>query len=77
MWHNKDESNSNMEVMEMYKDKKLYCCFSVPQRRFLEERGIKYEVTALSPNTKSMMWIFVRDEKLDKALEQWGLGKKA
>ena len=52
----------------MPRDKPLYCCFSVPQQKFLTSKNIHYEVVALNPNTKCTMWIYMRNEKLDKAL---------
>ena len=36
----------------MPRDKPLYCCFSVPQQKFLTSKNIRYEVVALNPNTK-------------------------
>lgn len=58
-------------------EKKLYCCYSVPLKDFLRSKGIKYEIVALSPNTKSTMWVYMKDEKLDKCLEEWSLGSKS
>lgn len=61
----------------MPRDKLLYCCFSVPQQKFLTSKNINYEVVALNPNTKCTMWIYMRNEKLDKALNEWRLGSKS
>lgn len=61
----------------MARDKPLYCCFSVPQQKFLASKNINYEVVALNPNTKCTMWIYMRNEKLDKALNEWRLGSKS
>ena len=60
--------------MEKYKF--LYCCYSIPQMRFLIENGLKYELVALNPNTKCTMWVFVKNKKLDNLLNQWTLGSK-
>ena len=63
-----------MWVYVMEKDKFLYCCYSIPQMRFLIENGLKYELVALNPNTKCTMWVFVKNKKLDNLLNQWALG---
>lgn len=65
-----------MWVYVMEKDKFLYCCYSIPQMRFLIENGLKYELVALNPNTKCTMWVFVKNKKLDNLLNQWTLGSK-
>lgn len=51
--------------------KPLYCCFSIPLRDYLIANGLRYEICALSPNTKKMFWVFMRDEKLDLLLSNW------
>lgn len=56
---------------------KLYCCYSIPQREFLKSKGIRYEIVALSPNSKSTMWVYIKNEKLDKLLNEWSLGAKS
>lgn len=57
------------------KNKPLYICYSVPQMNFLTEKGLRYELVALNKNTGCTMWIYMRDEKLDKYLNEWSLGK--
>jgi len=56
--------------------KKLYCCYSIPLRDYLKDKGIGWEVVALSPNTKSTMWIYIKNEKLNKYLDEWSQGSK-
>lgn len=56
---------------------KLYCCYSLPLRNFLTNNNLKYEIVALSPNTKSTMWVYVKNEKLNKLLKEWSLGNKS
>lgn len=56
--------------------KKLYTCYSVPQMKYLSEHGVKYELVALNKNTKNTMWIYFKDEKLDKLLNEWSKNKK-
>lgn len=53
------------------KDNNLFCCFSIPLRDFLMEHGAKYELCALSPSSMKMMWIFYKDEKVRKLLDEW------
>ena len=50
---------------------KLYCCFSVPMMNYLTENNVKYELVALSPNSKRTMWIYIKDDKLRKLLKDW------
>lgn len=50
----------------------LYTCYSVPLMKFLTQiKGIRYELVACNPNTMKTFWIFVRDEKLNNALNEW------
>lgn len=51
--------------------RKIYCCYSVELRDYLYQRGIKYEICALNPNSNAMFWAYVRDNKLDKVLTDW------
>lgn len=55
--------------------KKLYVCYSVPQMNFLTSKGVRYELVALNKNTGNTMWLYMRNEKLDKYLNEWSLGK--
>lgn len=57
-------------------DRKLYCCYSLPLRDFLSEHGIRYEIVALSPNTKSTMWVYIKTDALDKLLDKWSNNTK-
>lgn len=49
----------------------LYCCYSLNQRNFFKENGLKYKLAALNPNSKNLFWIYVKDEKLNELLERW------
>lgn len=57
--------------------KRLYCCYSVPQMKFLCNNGIEYELVALNKNTKCTMWIYIKNEELNDLLKQWSLGEKS
>ena len=55
---------------------KLYCCYSLNLREFLYENGLRYELAALNPNSKSLFWVYVKDEKLDRLLSDWSANKQ-
>lgn len=55
----------------------LYCCYSLNLREFLFKNGMRYKLAALNPNSKSLFWVYVKDEKLDKLLNEWSANKKA
>lgn len=58
-------------------DVNLYCCYSLNLREFLYKNGMRYKLAALNPNSKSLFWVYVKDEKLDKLLNEWSANKKA
>lgn len=50
----------------------LYACYSVPLMKFLtEQKGIRYELVALNPNSNKKFWIFLRNDTLHNALDEW------
>jgi hypothetical protein len=54
----------------------LYCCYSLNLREFLFNNGVRYKLAALNPNSKSLFWVYVKDEKLDKLLNEWSANKQ-
>lgn len=54
----------------------LYCCYSLNLREFLYNNGVRYKLAALNPNSKSLFWVYVKDEKLDKLLSEWSANKQ-
>lgn len=54
----------------------LYCCYSLNLREFLYNNGVRYKLAALNPNSKSLFWVYVKDEKLDKLLTDWSANKQ-
>ena len=54
----------------------LYCCYSLNLREFLYENGVRYKLAALNPNSKSLFWVYVKNEKLDKLLSEWSANKQ-
>ena len=55
----------------------LYCCYSLNLREYLYKNGLRYKIAALNPNSKSLFWVYVKDEKLDKLLNEWSANKQA
>lgn len=64
--------------METIKDKDidLYCCYSLNLREFLYKNGLRYKLAALNPNSKSLFWVYIKNEKLDKLLNEWSVNKQ-
>ena len=54
----------------------LYCCYSLNLREFLYNNGVRYKLAALNPNSKSLFWVYVKNEKLDKLLTEWSINKE-
>ena len=57
-------------------DVELYCCYSLNLREFLYNNGLRYKLAALNPNSKSLFWVYIKDEKLDKLLTEWSKNKQ-
>lgn len=56
-------------------DVELYCCYSLNQRNFLHENGLRYKLAALNPNSQKLFWVYVKDEKLNNLLDRWSKNK--
>lgn len=54
----------------------LYCCYSLNLRNYLYENDLRYKLAALNPNSKSLFWVYVKNEKLDKLLSAWSENKQ-
>lgn len=54
----------------------LYCCYSLNLREFLYNNGLRYKLAALNPNSKSLFWVYIKDEKLDRLLNEWSANKQ-
>lgn len=63
--------------MDNKENVELYCCYSLNLREFLYNNGVRYKLAALNPNSKSLFWVYVKTEKLDKLLSEWSVNKKA
>lgn len=55
----------------------LYCCYSLNLRNYLYESGLRYKIAALNPNSKSLFWVYVKTDKLDKLLNEWSANKQS
>ena len=65
-----------MEISYINMDNvELYCCYSLNLREFLYKNGVRYKLAALNPNSKSLYWVYVKNEKLDKLLSEWSANK--
>lgn len=56
-------------------DVELYCCYSLPLRKYLYKNGMKYILAALNPNNKRLFWVYVKNDKLDNLLGKWSANK--
>lgn len=55
----------------------LYCCYSLNLRNYLYENGLRYKLAALNPNSKSLFWVYIKTDELDKLLTEWSENKQA
>lgn len=58
------------------RDKLLYVCYSKPQRDYLANHGVRYELGGKSVSTNCPFWVYIRNDKLDKLLNKWSLENK-
>ena len=61
--------------MNTDKDIQLYCCYSLNLRNHLFENGMRYKLAAKNPNSDSLFWVYIKNEKLDKLLSDWSANK--
>lgn len=54
----------------------LYCCYSLNLRNYLYDNGLRYKLAALNLNSKSLFWVYVKNEKLDRLLNEWSANKQ-
>lgn len=53
----------------------LFFCYSVELRNYLYQQHIKYRVAAINPNSQKMFWMYIKDDALDKALNNYRIKK--
>lgn len=53
------------------KESKLFPCYSIPMRDFLTSKGIRYELVGLHPKTQDMFWVYIKNQKLKEAMQEW------
>ena len=54
----------------------LYCCYSLNLRKYLYDNGLRYKLAAKNPNSDSLFWVYVKNEKLDRLLNEWSMNKE-
>lgn len=62
--------------MEIENNVELYCCYSLNLRNYLKDNGLRYKIAALNPNSKSLFWVYIKNDKLDKLLSDWSANKQ-
>lgn len=56
-------------------DIQLYCCYSLNLRNYLYKNGLRYKLAALNPNSKNLFWIYIKDDDLNRLLNDWSSNK--
>jgi len=56
-------------------NRKYYDCFSIQQMIFLKSNKLTPERTAIHYKTKKTIWIFERNQELDRLLTEWTRNK--
>lgn len=54
---------------------RVFVCYSVPLMKFLKSNGLNYDITGTNNSSNKTFYGYVRDEKLNKLLDMWSLGK--
>ena len=62
--------------MDNKENVELYCCYSLNLREFLYNNGVRYKLAALNPNSKSLFWVYIKTERLDRLLTEWSQNKQ-
>lgn len=57
--------------MDENKEVELYCCYSLPLRKYLYENGLRYKLAALNPNSKKLFWAYLMTDELSTLLLKW------
>ena len=61
-----------MDNAQKYKKAEcLYCCYSLNLRNYLYNNGLRYEISALNPNSQKMFWVYIKTKQLDELLTKW------
>lgn len=64
-----DKANTELEV-------ELFSCYSMPLVNFLlRDKGFRYLIVGLNPNTKRKFFTFLKTEALGDALKEWAISK--
>lgn len=49
----------------------IYVTYNLELKKYLWSKGISTLIHGLNPNTKNLFWVYERNEKLNKALDEW------
>lgn len=49
----------------------LYVCYSIPQRNYLKENGLRWIIGGKSFSTDKPFWVYENTEKLNALLKKW------
>ena len=52
-------------------EKKYFFCYSVKLKLFLKSLEFRYEMSGNNNKTDKPYWVYLRSEKLSKALDDW------
>lgn len=56
---------------------KLFICYSANLMKYLNKKGITYDVTGLHPESKNLFWAYIRTTEFNNTLTEWDLFKKS
>lgn len=52
-------------------DVQLFPCYSWNVVKFLKSKGFRYKLIGLHPDTLNKFWVYIRNEQLNKSLDEW------
>lgn len=52
-------------------NKKYYDCFSIGLMKFLRSHGVEPIKTRVHHSNENTIWVFIRNDELDRLLTQW------
>jgi hypothetical protein len=55
----------------MMEDMNLFPCYSWNLVQFLKQKGFKYKLIGLHPDSHKKFWVYIRTQQLNKSLDEW------
>lgn len=49
----------------------IFMCYDLNQKNFFKSKGLKYLITGLNERSMRKFWVYERNNKLNKALNEW------